>query len=794
MLSIMKNYIKYAVVGAAFVLSLAFGVTAHAAPQFGAGSSPYLPLVQVQGCGANNGCSPSPSAYSSSISNVQPGDTIWVMLYYNNNGTGTATNTRFTLSPQTTGSVSSQTFSATLSADNANTVSGSATVNLAQSQTLTYLGAKVYKHNAVLASTTYGTELFSGGLNIGNALDNTGCPSSDAFCNQGVVVVTYKVGQNTVVPPPTQTCQITQFNASPSYVTSGGSSTINWATSGCASAIVQGGIVYVNSLSGSQNTGSLYGTTTYTITAYGYNGSPVTQSTSVSVGNNQSNSCYVNYFSANPTFVSYGGTSSLSWNTTGCSYVTLSGPNVYGSNQSVSGSLSTGPVYGSVSYILTAYGYNGQSAPSQTVTVYSNGNNYNYCSINSFYASPSVVTAGNSATLYWTTTGATSISISGLNNYYNQPLSGSASTGPVYGNQTYTLTAYCQNGGQTQVQAVTVSTSQPAQNTSVYTSAPTLVTQSTARLNGNLALSGGLNTQVYFQWGTTSAYGFTTNQQNAGSGSSVPFWTTISGLSPNTTYYYRAVAVNSSGTYYGDQQSFSTSPVTTVVTPPTTVVVTSGVGSGSNLVSLDVNNNQPMNACVGNMINYLVTYKNISGRTLNNVVLQVRLPQDVEFQGSNPGIYNAADHTVTLSVGTLLKNQAGTMNITGVVLRSALNRNLVVAEATIAFTNPVNNSQESATAYGLGNTTNCVNNSLAGLALWGNGFWPNTLIGWLILILVILLLIYLAILVGRSLRRDNNTNVYVANGAAPKQGNGRTASHQPHYEDMDVPVYNSNHH
>lgn len=788
----MKNYIKFALVGAAFVLSIAFGVTAHAAPQFGAGSNPYLPLVQVQVCGVNgNGCNPSPSAYSPSISNVQPGDNVWVMLYYNNNGTGTATNTRFTLTPQSTGSVNSQTFSGTLGADNAATISGSATVNLAQNQTLTYYSTKVYAHNAVLLSTSYGNELFNGGLNIGSVQDNSTCPSSDAFCHQGVVVVTYKVGNNTVTPPPTQNCQITQFSASPSYVTSGGSSNIYWSTSGCASAIVSGGIVYVNSLSGSQNTGSLYGTTTYTITAYGYNGSPVTQTQTVSVNNVQQNNCYINSFTASPTYVAYGGTSTLNWSTSGCSYVTLSGPNIYSSNQSVSGSTQTGPVYNTASYILTAYGYNGQTAPSQTVTVYSNGNNYTYCSINSFYASPTTVTSGSSSTLYWTTTGATSVAISGLNNYYNQALSGSASTGAIYGSQTYTLTAYCQNGGQTQVQAVTVSTSQPVQNTSVYTSAPSLIGQTTARLNGNLAQSGGLNTQVYFQWGSTPSYGNTTNSQNAGSSSSVPFWTTISGLVADTTYYYRAVATNSSGTFYGEQQSFSTVPATVYV-PPTVVTVTSGVGSGSNLVSLDVNNNQQINACVGNIVNYMVTYKNISGKALNNVVLQVRLPQDVQYQGSNPGIYNAADHTVTLSIGTLAKDQTGTMNITGVVLRSALDRNLIVAEATIAFTNPVNNSQESATAYGLGNTTNCVTNSLAGLALWGNGFWPSTLIGWLILIIILLLLIYLAILVGRSLRRGN-TNVYVANGTAPKQGNGNGNGHQPHYEDMDVPVYNNNH-
>ncbi len=788
----MNKYIKFALVAAAFALTAAFGGYAHAAPQFGAGASPYLPLVQAQVCGVGgNGCNPSPSAYSTSISGVQPGDNVWIMLYYNNSGTGTATGTKFTLSPQSTGVVNSQTFTGTLSANNAPSVSGSATVNLAQGQTLTYLSAKVYGHNAVLLSSTQGTDIFNGGLNIGDIHDSSDCSSSDIFCHQGVVVVTYKVGQNSV-PPPAQTCVVNQFDANPSYVTSGGSSTINWSTSGCVSAIVQGGIVYVNSLNGSQPTGTLTNTTTYTITAYGSNGSPVTRTTTVSV--NQAQACNISYFNASPTSVSYGGTTNLTWGTNGATSVSISGlTGSYNYNQSLSGSVTTGPIYGTQSYTITANCQNGYPV-TQTISVYANS--YSACSINSFYASPTQVTSGSSSTLYWSTTGATSVSISGLNNYYNtQPLSGSAPTGAIYGSQAYTLTAYCQNGGQTQVQSLTVSTQAPVQTTQVYTGAPNLVTQNSARLNGNLVQSGGLATQVYFQWGTTQNYGFTTASQYAGTVNSAPFFNTITGLSANTVYHYRAVATNSSGTFYGDDQSFSTLAATVVVPPTVITTVVAGVGSGSNLVSLAVNDNQQINACVGNIVNYNVTYKNISGHTLNNVVLQVLLPKDVEFQSSNPGIYNAADHSVTLAIGTLIKDQAGSMNITGVVLRSAINRNNVVAQATIAFTNPVNNSQETAIAYGLGNTTNC--NSLAGLALFGNGFWPTTLIGWLALILILLLLIYLAILLRRNYRRPvayvapNGYNAHANANNGMRNQNMNTAPQPPHYEDMDVPVYNN---
>ena len=798
----MKKYIQGIALAAFFVITLTGAAQAHAAPQFVAGQSPYLPLVQVEDCNptTGTGCSSNPYSYAPSVSNVQPGDNVWVMVYYNNQGVGTANNAIITLSPSSTGPVASQTFSGTLSAYNANSLSGAASVNLSQNETLTYVSAKLYAHNGVqiaLPNGQTGQELFNGGLSIGNIQDPTNCPSSDSFCNQGVLVVTYSVGQT--VTPPAQTCQITQLAANPSYVSSGNSSQINWSTSGCVSASLTGGNLSSGLLNGSLPTGALYGTTTYTLTAYGSSGIPVSQPVTVTVNQQQQQSCYINYFNANPTWVTYGGTSTLQWSTTGCYSVTLSGSGVYSGNQSLNGTYPTGAIYGTQTYTLYAYDQYGQSQQS-TVTVTASGNNnynYNYCSIGSFYASPTTVSSGSSTTLYWNTTGATSVYISGLNNgynSYNQPLSGSASTGAIYGTQTYTLTAGCQYGSS-QTQTITVGTNyiQPVVTaTSVYTSAPSLVGQDSARLNGILTQSGGYNTNVYFEWGTTQSFGYTTNQQNAGSANGNPFLDTITGLSPNTTYYYQAVATNSSGTFYGGIQSFSTTPVAVAPTPTViTRVISSVGGTGTDLISLDINNNQQINACVGNMVNYTVNFKNISGHTLTNAVLQVTLPQDVSFQSANPGLYNAADHTVTLSLGTLTVDQQGTMNITGTVTQSQVNQNLIVASATLAFTNPSTNSQESATAYGLGNTTNCATNSLAGLALFGNGFWPTTLIGWLVLILILLLLLWLASLLYRNSRRSTTTNAYYGpvNNAAPRPA----ANPAPHYEDMDVPTYTGGH-
>jgi hypothetical protein len=120
----------------------------------------------------------------------------------------------------------------------------------------------------------------------------------------------------------------------------------------------------------------------------------------------------------------------------------------------------------------------------------------------------------------------------------------------------------------------------------------------------------------------------------------------------------------------------------------------------------------------------------------------------------------------------LLRDQEGTFFITVTVLRSAVDRDLLVATATMTIQHPTTGARENAIAYGLTSTTQCARNGLAGLALF-SGFWPTSLLGWLLLILLVLMVVYLA---SRFYRERRVT--------------GRPA---PHYEDMDIPTYRSGH-
>ncbi len=100
-------------------------------------------------------------------------------------------------------------------------------------------------------------------------------------------------------------------------------------------------------------------------------------------------------------------------------------------------------------------------------------------------------------------------------------------------------------------------------NPSVSTQAATEVTAAGAKLNGYLnGLGGASSCQVWFVYDTTSHSNYqyysssTTHQTKFSTGS---FYQTISGLSANTNYYFRAVAQNSQGTVQGLEEEFTTS-------------------------------------------------------------------------------------------------------------------------------------------------------------------------------------------------------------------------------------------
>ncbi|MET4106732.1 LamG-like jellyroll fold domain-containing protein [Hymenobacter sp. UYP22] len=106
----------------------------------------------------------------------------------------------------------------------------------------------------------------------------------------------------------------------------------------------------------------------------------------------------------------------------------------------------------------------------------------------------------------------------------------------------------------------------------VTTATPTSVASNSAVLGGNVTADGGATVTergvVYSSTNTTPTISNTKDTNGSGTGT---FSETIAGLTPGTTYYVRAYAINSVGTSYGAVQTFST-----------TTTVTSIVRAGTN--------------------------------------------------------------------------------------------------------------------------------------------------------------------------------------------------------------------
>ncbi len=252
-------------------------------------------------------------------------------------------------------------------------------------------------------------------------------PGGTAQCSTTIVVEVQQM----------PTCSI---YANPSSVQYGGSSTLSWTSTNGSSAFIDGGVGSVG-LSGSRTVNDIYHTKTYTLTVYGTNGQSVQCQTSIYVNQVETPSCSIY---ANPTSISQGGSSYLSWSSSNATsaYLTNIGSVGVNGSQSVYPNTTT-------TYTLTVYGYNGQSAQCHT-TIYvntytpgpscwitlSNYNQYGY---------------GNQATLSWGSTNATSAYISNIGSV---AVSGSRSV-QLSGYTQYTMTAYGTNG-----QSVTCRTEQ----------------------------------------------------------------------------------------------------------------------------------------------------------------------------------------------------------------------------------------------------------------------------------------------------------------------------------------------
>jgi uncharacterized repeat protein (TIGR01451 family) len=317
----------------------------------------------------------------------------------------------------------------------------------------------------------------------------------------------------------------------------------------------------------------------------------------------------------------YAYSSILSFATSGGSYnydtpyvQTNSATSVYTSSAVLNGSVNP---RGSATTVWFEYGYTGQGFTLSSSSQYLSGGTYSQSvAINATNLSP--------------------------NTTYNFRAVARNSYGTVYGETlTFTTTG---SGYQSSAPQVT---------TGNYAS----VTQNSSILWATVNPSNSV-TSLWFEYGTSAfnlankSYGYTVPAYS-GSGE---YYNSISGLAPNTTYFYRAVGQNAYGTTRGEIKFFKTAGgYYPPVNPPVIVGTDEDI-----FLDPSVNDLAPK---AGDIIDYVLTYRNASENRITSASVKVVLPEEAEYVDSSIRPDSEWSNGLTFYIGNLEKGNQGSITI-----------------------------------------------------------------------------------------------------------------------------------
>lgn len=211
--------------------------------------------------------------------------------------------------------------------------------------------------------------------------------------------VTCRSGYNAVSPPPDTNCPVVSvsMSANPTTVAYGGSATISWSSTNAASCTPVSPTGWTGT-SGSQSTGALTSSQTYSITCTDVAARTASASVTVNVDAPPTVDILAND-SQGPITIPYGGSATLSWTSAHASSCTASGG--WSGSKPLSGNESTGPLTSSKTYTITCS--NGFVNATDSVTV-----NVNAATVSaSLTPNPSAGVSPLNATLTGTITGGT---------------------------------------------------------------------------------------------------------------------------------------------------------------------------------------------------------------------------------------------------------------------------------------------------------------------------------------------------------------------------------------------------
>ena len=290
----------------------------------------------------------------------------------------------------------------------------------------------------------------------------------------------------------------------------------------------------------------------------------------------------------------------------------------------------------------------------------------NYGQQQMFMTSCNPVTVNISGTTTINYGGSTTLTASGANSYSWSTGSSSASitVSPT------TTTTYAVTGtnsyGCTGTASVTVTVNNLLPT--VTTNTVSNIAQTTATCGGNVTSDGG--TTVYARgvcWSTSPNPTVNDNHTSNGTGTS-EFTSSLTGLTPHTTYYVRAYATNTAGTNYGQQQMFMTSCNTVTVNISGTTTINYGgnttlTASGANSYNWSTgSSNASITVSPTTTTTYAVTGTNSYGCTgTANVTVTVNYKPTV----TTNNVTNIAQTTATCG-GNVTSDGGATVTARGV--------------------------------------------------------------------------------------------------------------------------------
>lgn len=241
-------------------------------------------------------------------------------------------------------------------------------------------------------------------------------------------------------PPPT-----VDLTAASDSIAPGSSTMLSWSTTEAALCTASGAWSGPKGMTGSESTGPLNTTSTFTLRCDG-DGGTATDSVTVTVSGQPPPAPTVT-LNANPTTVASGGSTQLTWSSTDANTCTASGG--WSGNQQTSGSATINNLTLNTTFTLQCTGAGGSAQRSVTVSVIGAPPPPTVM----LSANPTSVNAGGSSILTWSSTNATSCVASGGWSGPKQT-SGSQPSGAL--NATTLFVLACTGTGGTAQQSVTV--------------------------------------------------------------------------------------------------------------------------------------------------------------------------------------------------------------------------------------------------------------------------------------------------------------------------------------------------